>query len=75
MAAARLTEGPRARGYPVPQGRGIARKEGFGQSGRKLRERAVHHAFAKISDALCPPKPIELDSAVVMARARAVLGT
>jgi hypothetical protein len=33
------------------------------------------YAFAKISDALCPPKPIELESAVVMLLARAVLGT
>ena len=36
---------------------------------------ARDHAFAKISDALCPPKPIELESAVVMLRARAVFGT
>jgi hypothetical protein len=33
------------------------------------------YSFAKISDALCPPKPIELESAVVMLRARALLGT
>ncbi len=36
---------------------------------------ACDYAFAKISDALCPPKPIELESAVVTARARAVFGT
>ena len=35
MLRASPTEGPRARGVPVPEGRGFARREGFG--------RASHH--------------------------------
>ena len=76
---AQPTEGPRARGDPVPKGRGIARREGFGQPRRESREAqakgGADQAFAKISEALCPPKPIELESAVVMLLARAVFGT